>query len=89
MRKKPKPRRRILELDVNQVFDELSQARRSIKLILGRLVARYQVRTRTEGMMTAEEDEAVDQVLGELRNALMLLDDVLEHRAAKALKLLS
>jgi len=74
---------------VNRVFDELRRARRTIKLTLGRLVARYQVRSKVEGSLTEDQDEAVDQVLGELRNTLLLLDEVLEHRAAKALKLLA
>ena len=89
MAKKPVRRRPFRDLDVNQVFDELRQARRTIKLTLGRLVARYQVRSKVEGSLTEDQDEAVDQVLGELRNTLSLLDEVLEHRAAKALKLLA
>ena len=89
MVKKPAGRRPPRDLDVNQVFDELRQARKTIKLTLGRLVARYQVRSKVEGSLTEDQDEAVDQVLGGLRNALSLLDEVLEHRAAKALKLLA
>jgi hypothetical protein len=75
-------------LNANQVFGQLRQARKTLKMTLGRLVARYQIRSKVEGTLTEEEDEAVDQVLGELRNALQLLDEVLEHRAAKALKVL-
>jgi hypothetical protein len=87
--KKSAVRRPSPGLNVDQVFNDLRLARKTIKLTLGRLVARYQARSTVEGSLTEDEDEAVDQVLGELRNVLQLLDEVLEHRAAKALKVLT
>ena len=89
MQKAQDYRSRIPELDAMKVFDELSGARRSIKLTMGKMVARYQLKSKKAEGFTPKEDEAVDQVLGQLRNTLMLLDDILEHRAAKVLKLLA